>query len=175
MKLPTTHYPLLANKGFTLIEILLYMSLISIMLFVVSDFYFLTIKSRVKNQTISEVEQQGAQVIQIITQTARNAENITSPGNGGSAAFLTLDVIDISKDSTIFDLSGGAIRIKEGTGSPIVLTNSRVIASGLSFQNLSYAGTPGIIRVSFILSHANPENKNEYNYSKTFYASASLR
>ncbi len=164
-----------ANQGFTLVEILLYTALISIMLFAVSDFYFLIIKSRVKNQTIAEVEQQAAQAIQMITQTARNAENVTSPGAGGSAAFLTLDAADAAKDSTIFDLSGGAIRIKEGVGSPIVLTNSRVIASGLNFQNLSYSGTPGIIRVSFTLSRANPENRNEYNYSKTFYASASLR
>lgn len=168
-------HTLYASAGFTLVEILLYTALISIMLFVISDFYFLIIKSRVKNQTIAEVEQQAAQVIQIITQTARNADNVTSPGAGGSAAFLTLDVADAAKDSTIFDLSGGAIRVKEKIGAPVILTNSLVVASGLNFQNLSYAGTPGTIRVSFVLSRANPENRNEFNYSKTFYASASLR
>lgn len=175
IKLPITHYPLLTNKGFTLVELLLYISLISIMLFVISDFFFLIIKSRVKNQVIAEVEQQAVQAAQMITQAGRNAENVTSPGAGGNAAFLTLDMADISKNSTIFDLSGGVIRIKEGAGSPIPLTNSRVIASDLNFQNLSYAGTPGTIRVSFTLSHVNPENKNEYDYSRTFYASASLR
>ncbi len=162
-------------KGFTLIELLLYVSLTAIVLLVISDFLFIIIKARAKNQTIAEVEQQAAQVVQIITQTARNAENITSPSIGASAASLTLDVVDASKDQTIFDLSGGAIRIKEGAVSPVILTNSRVIASDLNFQNLSHSGTPGIIRVSFVLSYAGGSALQEYAYSKTFYTSASLR
>ena len=82
-------------------------------------------------------------MMQIITQTARNAEAITSPAIGASASSLTLDVITGASDPTIIDLASGAIRIKEGVGSPISLTNARVTASALNFQNLSRTGTPG--------------------------------
>ena len=111
----------------------------------------------------------------VITQTARNAETITSPAQGASAALLTLDVVTVANDPTVFDLSGGAMRITEGVGSAVALTNSRVTASTLNFQNLSRTGTPGTVRITFTLTHVNPSSRQEYNYARTFYGSASLR
>jgi len=163
------------NKGFTLIELLLYISIAAVMLLIISVFLSTLLQSRIKNQTIAEVDQQGAQVIQIVTQSIRNAEGINSPVQGASASLLSVDVFNSSDDPTIFDLSSGAIRIAEGVGSPLPITNSRLVVSGLNFQNLSHDNTSGIIRVQFTLTHVNPENRNEYDYNKTFYASASLR
>ena len=88
--------------------------------------------------------------MQVITQTGRNATNINF--------------------TTAFDLSAGTIR-----QNSIALTNSRIVASNLTFTNLSRAGTPGTIRIQFTLTHINPSGRNEYNYNKTFYGSASLR
>lgn len=174
-KLLTTNYSLQTNKGFTLIELLLYVAISSVMLLVISFFLQTLLESRIKNQTIAEVEQQGLQVLQIIMQTARNAEAVTLPAQGASASSLILDVLTGASDPTVFDLSGGIIRIAEGTSSSVALTNSRVTASALIFQNLSRAGTPGTIRVQFTLTHINPENRNEYNFSKTFTVSVTLR
>lgn len=168
-------YHLQANNGFTLIELLLYVAISSVILLVISLFLQTLLESRIKNQTIAEVEQQGLQVMQMIMQTARNAEVITSPAQGASAASLTLDVITGASDPTILDLSGSSIRIAEGAGSPVALTNLRVTASGLTFQNLSRGGTPGAIRIQFTLTHVNPDGRNEYNFSKTFIGSATLR
>lgn len=150
MNLPPTTYNLQPKKGFTLIELLLYVSIIGAIIFSVAGFLSLLMQSRVKNQTIAEVEQQGVQVMQIITQTGRNATDINFP--------------------SAFDLSGGVIH--ENT---IALTNSRVDASALTFQNLSRAGTPGTIRIQFTLTHVNSSGRNEYDYTKTFYGTASLR
>jgi len=163
------------QKGFTLIELLLYVSIVGAVILSISVFLSLLMQSRVKNQTIAEVEQQGIQVMQIITQTGRNAEAITSPAIGSSSVSLTLDVVTVAKDPTVFDLSGNAIRIKEGTGSAIALTNSRVTASNLTFKNLSRTGTPGTVRIQFTLTHINPSGRNEYDFSKTFYETATLR
>lgn len=163
------------QQGFTLIELLLYTAVASTMLLAISVFLSAFLESRVKNQTIAEVDQQGLQVMQIIAQTARNAEAIASPAQGASALSLALDVISTANDPTIFDLASGAIRVKEGSASAISLTNSRVVASGLAFQNLSRAGTPGTVRVQFTLSHVNPEGRNEYSFEKAFIGSATLR
>jgi len=145
------------------------------MLLAVSVFLAMLLQSRIKNQTIAEVEQQGMQIIQIITQTIRNAEAITAPAQGTSASSLTLDVITSVNDPTVFDLSNGTIRIIEGAEPAIALTNFRITASGLIFSNLSRATTPGTIRIQFTLAHANPSGLNEYNFSKTFTGSATLR
>lgn len=162
-------------RGFTLVELLLYISISSVILLVSSLFLSSLLESRIKNQTILEVEQQGVRIMQDITQIARNSEEITLPVQGGSGSSITFDVADAGDDPIVFDLAGGVIRISKGGGSAISLTNSRVTASNLTFQNLTRTGTPGTIKISFTLSHVNPDGRNEYSYSKTFYSSATLR
>ena len=162
------------GAGFTLIEILLYTSLAGAILLSVSIFWTLLLSVRIKNQTMGEVEEQGAFVSELVAQTIRNSEAINSPATGATASSLSLQV-SAPQNPTVFDLSGGVIRITEGAGSAVSLTNSRVVVSELSFQNLSSAATPGIARVSFTLTHINPGSKNEYEYAKTFYSNASLR
>ena len=163
------------NKGFTLLELILYVSIAGAILLVTSIFLSTLLQSRIKNQTVSEVEHQGMQVMQLITQTIRNAESITFPTQGASGSSLTIDVVDSLDDPTTFDFLSGVIRITEGAGGAIDLTNSRISASGFSFQNLSKAGTDGTIRIIFTLTHINPEGRNEYDFSKIFYGSACLR
>lgn len=156
------------NKGFTLIELLLYIAIASIIVFTTAALLQFTLQSKVKNQTIAEVEQQGTQVMQIITQTVRNAIAINSPTIGTSGASLSVD-------TTVFDLSGGSIRIKEGAGAAVNLTSLKVTASNLNFQNLSRAGTQNIVRISFTLTYINSSGRNEYDFTKSFIGSAGLR
>jgi|SRR3989344_5203331 len=163
------------KKGFTLIELLLYIGLSAGMLLAISIFLSVILQSRVDNQVVSEVEQQGWQVMNVITQTVRNSDVINSPALGGSGLQLSLNVPNVSLSSTVFSLSGASILITEGSNSPVNLTSSRIEASNLNFDNLSIISTPGTIRISFTLKHINPENKKEYDYIKTFYGSASLR
>src|SRR3989338_6871109 len=75
------------SNGFTLIELLLYVGIASIILLVTSLFLSTLLQSRIKNQTIAEVEQQGLAVMQLITQTARNADSVNSPDTGASAVW----------------------------------------------------------------------------------------
>lgn len=163
------------NRGFTLIELLLYISIASIIVFTIASLLRFTLESRVKNQTIAEVEQQGSQVMQLITQTIRTAKAINSPTLGNSASSLSLEVEDEASNPTVFDLSTGAIRIKEGTGIAVNLTSSKVSVSNLNFQNLSRANTPNTIKVNFTINHINSSGRNEYEFSQNFYGSANLR
>ena len=163
------------NHGFTLIELLLYIAIASIIVFTTASLLRFTLESRVKNQTIAEVEQQGTSVIQLITQAIRNAKAINSPTLGNSASSLSLEVEDEASNPTIFDLSSGVIRIKEGAGAAVNLTSSRVTVSNLNFQNLSRAGTPNTIRVSFTITYINSSARFEYSFTQNFYGSANLR
>lgn len=162
------------QKGFTLIELMLYVAMTALMMLFLFSFLQFLIESRVKNQAIAEVEQQALQVSQMINQTIRNASSISSPIQGTSATFLDLVVSAPATSPTIFDLSAGVIRVKEGASANINLTNSQVQASGLVFYNLSRPSTPGNIRWHFTLSYVNPTGRQEYNFSKTFFGSASL-
>lgn len=172
---PTRASELQTRAGFTLIELLLYVSLASFMLLTISIVLSFMFQSRVKSQAISEVYEQGASVLQVITQQARNANSINSPAQSVSATSLSLAMVSVPLNPTIFDLLGGTIRITEGAQSPVALTSPRVVVSNLFFHNLTRNGTGGIIRVSFIISNSNPSNLNEYSFTRTFYGSATVK
>jgi prepilin-type N-terminal cleavage/methylation domain-containing protein len=165
------------QQGYTLIELLLYVSLIGILLGAVTVFLGASLDAQVKNQSISEVEQQGSLTAEYIARTIRNADSITAPAGGTSAASLSLVVPTSSLSPTVFNLAGspGALQVKEGAASAIPLTNSKVEVSNLSFTNLTRSSTPGVIQVKFTISRVNPSGQNQYDYQKTFTVSASLR
>lgn len=163
------------QKGFTLIELLLYTSLTAMIILVVSMFFQLVITSRVKNQTIAEVEQQGTQIIQIVNQSLRNSVAINSPATGANAASLSINTTISANNPTIFDIASGVFQMKEGAAAGVPLTNNRVTVSALTYQNLSRSLTPGTIKYQFTITYNNPNNRNEYQFSKTFYATATLR
>ncbi len=162
------------EKGITLVELLISLGIIATLLTLMVTFFFTLSLSRIKNQTMTEVEQQGAQVMQLIVHTIRNAEAIIIPAQGITSSSLSLDVINATDDPTVFDLGNDMIRITESTDSPIPLTNTRVAASGLSFYNLSRNTTAGTIHIQFTLTHVNPSGRNEYDYTKLFYGGATV-
>jgi type II secretory pathway pseudopilin PulG len=165
------------QRGYTLIELLLYVVIVGALLTTVTFFYGTVTAARVKNQTIIEVNDQGAAVMDYVTQTIRNATAITAPATGLSAASLTLAVPTGSLSPTVFSLTGSApitIQVKEGAGAQVPLTNDDVQISGLTFKNLSRAATPGSVQVSFVIGRVNPNNVNEFDYQKTFTATAEV-
>jgi type II secretory pathway pseudopilin PulG len=163
------------SAGFTLIELLLYVSVVGTLLIGVVIFAALGIDARVKNQSVSEVNQQGNFAIDYIDQTIRGSNSITAPVAGASGSSLTLVVPTGGLSPTIFDISAGVLRVKEGAAAVVPLTNNKVQVTNLTFTNLSRASTNGIMRVSITLSRVNPNNRNEYDFTKTFIASVTLR
>ena len=141
------------NRGFTLIELLLYIGLSSIILFTVAMFSITLLESRVKNQTIATVDQEGNMAMATITQALRNATAINTPSIGTDSTTLSINTEIAGNNPTIFDLNNGVIRIKEGTADPVALTSNLVIISNLNFRNLSRPDTPGNIDITFNVEH----------------------
>lgn len=166
---------MIKRRGFTLIELLLYVSIMGVMIFSFAGMLSIIMQSRVKNDAIMEVEEQGAQAMHTMTQAVRNATAISVPVVASSSSELSVHMPAAGSSPTIFEVFGGALRIREGTASAIPLTNARVVVSDLLFTNLSRMGTPGTIRIQFTLTHVNPSGRNEYEYTKIFYDSATIR
>jgi hypothetical protein len=152
----------------------LYVAVIGTLLTSVTFFFGLTTEARVKNQSISEVNAQGAMVMDTMLQTIRNASSITTPAAAASGSSLTLVVPTASLSPTIFSLSGTTLQIKEGASAVVNLTSDDVQMSSLSFKNLTRSGTAGMVQVSFTLARTNPSARNEFEYQKTFTGSAEV-
>lgn len=163
------------NRGFTLVETLLYMAILGTILTALFSFASVSYQARIKSQTVAEVEQQGNQIMDIILQSIRSASLINTPTAQNSGASLSINTYSGSTTPTVFDISGGNLRITEGVNTPINLTGGRVTISGLTFTNTSELNAPGSVRVQFNLKYNNNSTANEYDYNETFYGTASLR
>ncbi len=163
------------QSGFTLIELLLYVGIIGSLLVGLSLFFATSADVRIKNQSISEVNQQGMLALEGISQTTRNAITIISPAATGTSNQLTLTMPTGSLSPTVFDISGTTLEIKEGANAPVALTSRKVQVTNLTINNLTRSGTRGVAQVSFTVTRTNPTGRNEYDYQKTFVTTAALR
>jgi type II secretory pathway pseudopilin PulG len=163
------------QAGFTLIELLLYVTIVSALLISISSFFGVVIEARVKNKTISEVNQQGTAAMDYMLQTIRTATSITTPAAAGSGASLTLVVPTASLSPTIFNLSGTALQVKEGAAAAISLTSPDIQVTSITFKNLTRSGTNGIVQISMTVQYDNTAGRNAYDYQRTFTGSAEVR
>ena len=159
--------------GFTLIETVLYVSIASLLLLAISFFLTNMLQTRSKSVAIAEVEGQGIQAMQLLTQTVRNAATLSTPAPGASTTALWL--VSGTGVPTVFSVASGTIQIQEASGTPAALTNTKVVASGLSFANLGTASTSGSVRIQFTLTMTNFASTSGFSYAKTFVGTATVR
>lgn len=172
--------------GFTLIELVLYLGITSIMLIVVASFVQLMLESRIKHRVTSEVEQQGQLAINIIGQTLRNGTAICTPSAGTTAATLAINTGAGcgANQPTIFSIASGKLQMKEGAATAVDITNSRVsvsIVSSVLAKNLKVTtGVPvalqeDSVKVTFTINYVNNSgSRQEYSYTKNFQTSGSI-
>jgi len=163
------------QQGYTLIELLLYVAIVGSLLTGVVTFFGIVVDARVKNQSVTEVNEQGTFALDYVAQTIRNANSLTSPTIGTTASALTIAVPTASLTPTVFSLSSGALQVKEGAAAAVNLTGSKVQVTAFSVKNLSRANTPGIIQISLTLNRTTNIAGNNYDYPRTFTTSVAIR
>ncbi len=97
---------------------------------------------------------EGDFLIKKIEWTLGEISQVNYPSPGSSGNYLSINKLDYSQNPIVIDQFNGAMRIKKGSGDFVVISNSWVNVSSLSFQfnhvpNLSAADN---ISVSFYLS-----------------------
>lgn len=119
-------------QGFTFIELILYISIVTIMLSALIPFAWNVIEGGSKSSIEQEVSSQARYVSERLKYEIRNAINVNSvniPAN-------TIDLTTSTNATTIIDLSGGKIRIKYGSlGTPINLNSDDTNVTNLTFIN----------------------------------------
>ncbi len=162
------------NTGFSLIEMIIYVAIFGMIVITFVSFSNSMTTTRLHNQAILEVNDQGEKIMKTITQTIRNSSSVNSPTIGNNASSLSLVMYTTFTDPTVFSLNNGVLYIKEALGNQVALTNNKVIVSNLTFSNFSRVSTPNIIKISFTITNANPSGMSG-TYSFTFNGSAQLR
>ena len=171
------NYYTLGNRksGFTLIESLIYFSILGIILVVFGTMLFQILLGRAKTETIQEVSQNARVAMERISDRVRNAQSISGPSAGQTGSTLTLIMTDSSKNPTVFNVASELIQIKEGSTSVQNIIADEVKVTNISFTNVSHPNTPGSIRIQFTLAASTTSLWKEYIHEETFYTTATIR
>jgi len=166
------------KKGLTLIEIIIYVAILGLIAtaFITMSINLLTIKSKSISQ--QEIDSNLQFISQKISYEIRNAKSVAST----TASSLTLVSQNPSRNPTVFDLSGGNIRIgfSSGTNCPIsnpcILNSNKINISNFIITNLSSGDTKTQnIRYSISGNYINQSGRPEFNASGSINDSIEVR
>lgn len=148
-----------AKKGFTLIELILYMAIVTIVMGSLIPFAWNVIGGSSKSSAEQEVSSQARYVSERIKYEIRNANGI----NSVSASSIDLDTD--TNATTVIDISGGKIRIKYGAdGTPVNLNSDDTNTTVLVFTDYTSADyKTKHIQFSFAIDDNYNSSRQEYD------------
>ena len=167
------------KKGFTLLEILIYISILAILFLAVSSFLTWSIKLSVKATAIREATDNARRAMEIMTYEIRGAKSVYGPTFTSTQLSLeTTRYLPAGETSTFIDfyLCGDAtstICLKKESQNPIAITSDGVSVSSLVFTQISTT-TPSV-QVQLRLDYKTSAGKPEYQASVETTSTASLR
>ncbi|MFA5134897.1 MAG: type II secretion system protein [Patescibacteria group bacterium] len=164
------------QRGFSLIEMVIYIALIVGILITATSFAWTIINSKTKALVMQEVEQNGRLIVEKVAQAAHGASAVSLPGTGVAGTALELEYQDASKDPVRFSFSGSSLTMSEGAGAAAKLHSDSVVIADLQFVNVSSTDARTVnVFFTVTLEHVNPENRQEWAYSNTFETTIELR
>lgn len=160
-----------AKRGFTIVELIIYMGLLSILLAVVTEIFLSILDLQNQSTAVSNVSQDGKYIISRLGYDIRRSSEITVPASTGvktENAALTID----GEAFTYTASSSGGLVITQNSGSDYLTSNETRI-SNLSFTRLGNAGGKNSLMISFTLT-GRQALKNSYE-TRDYQTVISLR
>ena len=168
-----------SDEGFSFIELILYMGIMSLVLGSIVNFTWNTILLRERSQTQIRVLYTVRHASERISYEIRNAASVSAI----SSSSITLAMADPARNPTIIDLSDNKVRIRWGTSgtcssldpSPTqcYLTPDDVSISTLTFTNLSSPPQTG--NIAFQVTAQIYGDRKEWQESTTINSIAEVR
>ena len=164
------------TRGVSLMELLIYIALLSVILLVISSAFISISKTGGNVDARTEVNSSARFAVNKMLQDIKSASAVSVPAAaGGTAATLELTV---SSDNILYDVSSGQLRRKVNTGTPEPITSNLVTVSTPTFTrlgnyNIILQSTTTAISINMTITHVN--TGSDYNYSSAINTTASLR
>jgi type II secretory pathway pseudopilin PulG len=149
-------------KGFTMVELLIYMGLLSILIGILSTIFVSIINTQLESSATSSVEQDGRYILARLIYDTQSAQQIVAPTIPGSPS-ATLQIRVNSIDYT-YSLNNGNLQIASSSATN-VLNSANTSVSGLSFQRLGNGDNNDTIRLNFTVTSKTKRSGNTENRS----------
>lgn len=136
-----------AQRGFTIIEILLYMSLSVIMVSLIGGVGVNVLSSITNAKVEEDLQYNAAFIIEKMDTLIRNAQEIAVPLASGTSSTLSLIMDDPLKNPTVIEAIEGHVYVTEGSGEPVMLSGRNVVAT-MEFTNVTREGARGSLQIA---------------------------
>lgn len=145
--MPTFRIP--SKSAFTLIELILYIGILSFMVVALIQFNLHSLRTGEQNRMQQEIQQSGEFSLERILREIRAAEavNIEESTFDSEEGRLSLSIMEESQNPTLISLEEGQVMLQQGGESPIALTPDSITITQLQFTNLSVEGHTTTIHV----------------------------
>jgi len=170
------------NRGYTLLELLIYVGVVAIIIAAVSVLLLWGIRLRAKIQAQEEVLKQTERAMAVMLAEIREAQSVYTPTSAfatttGQLSLQTSRHIPEGEESGYIDffLCGTRVCMKEESQNPVAITSENIIIESLVFDLIGReTGFPSI-RISISSRYNTQAQRPEYQAAVTLRSSATLR
>ena len=147
--LHVTRYTLHKKRGFTVIELLIYMALLTGFLLILTRVFSSTLDIQLDSEANSSIQQDSRYILSRLTYDIQRAQAVTTPAAiGGSGSTLALTISGVTNTYT---LSGNNLTLTNA--SPAAQLNSQNSSvSAVLFKRIGNAGGKDTVQLSFTLT-----------------------
>lgn len=159
------------NKGFSLLELLIYMAILSSLLIIIVNLFFMISSNSAKEEARIEVQQNLQFAINEITNQMNNYNtdiSIITPvnsGDAGNALEITVDGLNIK-----YDVLSGALQKTIGASAENITSNNVIVDT----TNPIFKRINGTIQINLKMSY-NDKGRPSYKYSNEIKTTISAK
>lgn len=165
-----TTYNLSQKRGFTLMEMIIYVAGLLIFVTILSEVFASIIEVQQESQTVSSVEEDGRFILSRLSNDIQQASSVSLPATPGASS-ATLQ-ISVNADNYSYSLQNGNLNLTNASGTN-QLNGFDTAVSGLSFTRIGNAGGKNSIRMQYTLTSKSVRKKGPE--VKTFQTAVTLR
>ncbi|MFH1820486.1 MAG: prepilin-type N-terminal cleavage/methylation domain-containing protein [Candidatus Nealsonbacteria bacterium] len=163
------------QKGFTLMEILVYIAILTIILTSIIAFLFWALKSNQKTKAFREVSDNARRTMEIMLYEIKESKYIYAPtSNSTQLSLATLHYLLPQESISYIDFflcDGPTVCLKKESVAPIALTSDSVEVFNLEFIQVSTSS----VQINLSVKYKNPNSRPENEASIDLTSTVSLR
>ena len=166
------------RNGFTLIEMLVYIGVLTVIIAVIASFFLWASRSFSKTKAIQETSNNGQRAMEIIISEIREASGIyTSTSTSTQLSLTTSKYLPDGETSSYLDifLCQDQICLKKESQPAVALTSNNVRVSNLSFTRINSTSTALSIQVAFTVDYKTSSQKPELKAAFSSTSTAAIR
>ena len=165
------------KNGFTLIEVLVYITVLAILIIPIFSLLIWSFHSNIKAKAMRETQEDASRTMDIIVREIKEAKSVYVPTTNSSQFSLeTINYLPTDEDTTYIDffLCDSHLCLKKESQDPVSITKDNVEVNNLVFTRI-VSGDSTSIQILLGMKYKNPSSRPEYQATVNLTSTSSLR